>query len=105
MWCQKCYLGLGQIAVDAQQTSRNIDSGTTGINGTNMSLPTYKKDLLKRKLEEEVYEPWVQCETCNVWVHQICALFNNRINNALYNSDDEFSSIENTSDEEYYKKS
>ena len=38
----------------------------------------YKRDLLRRKFDEEVAEPWVQCDSCHRWVHQTCAAFNER---------------------------
>lgn len=37
-----------------------------------------KKQLLKRKADEDIAEPWVKCDTCQSWVHQICALYNSR---------------------------
>lgn len=35
-----------------------------------------KRDLLKRRFDEEVAEPWVQCDACQHWVHQLCVMYN-----------------------------
>jgi len=62
-WCSQCY---NDIKDD--QPIELIDM-------------TIKKGQLKRKKNDEVHEEsWVQCDCCEKWIHQICALFNTRQN-------------------------
>lgn len=62
-WCHQCFQEL--------RDNSTIDLGDIQV----------KKETLTKKKNDEVHEEsWVQCDRCERWVHQICALFNTRQN-------------------------
>lgn len=62
-WCHQCFTEL--------RDGSAIDLGDVQV----------KKETLTKKKNDEVHEEsWVQCDRCERWVHQICALFNTRQN-------------------------
>lgn len=62
-WCQPCF--------DDLKESKPIQ----------MADITLRKSQLDKKKNNEVpEESWVQCDRCERWIHQICALFNTRQN-------------------------
>ena len=65
LWCQKCHTGLPQVVMEV-------------ANGP----PVLKRQLLRCKSDEEVAEPWVSCDGCGKWVHEICGLYNERFADA-----------------------
>lgn len=62
-WCNQCFNELDE---------------KTPIELVDMTIK--KGDLVKKRNDEVHEESWVQCDTCERWVHQICGLFNTRQN-------------------------
>ena len=62
IWCVNCY------------THLEDDMPLVLEDGTEVR----KCDLQKFKNDSMPEEAWVQCDSCESWIHQICALFNGR---------------------------
>ena len=85
-WCHKCYAGLHSVlpaAVSQRRRSCEDGEGEEGEEEEDTETPVegkvyYKRDLLKRKFDDEVAEGWVRCKGCRGMFHQVCALFNSR---------------------------
>ncbi|ETO78736.1 hypothetical protein F444_06407 [Phytophthora nicotianae P1976] len=80
-WCSKCFTSLPKMLTLKVVPSSNTDHTITTPT-TEYSLSKFA--LLKAKFMDELTEPWVQCDQCSGWVHQICAMFN-----ACENADEE----------------
>ncbi|RLN97937.1 hypothetical protein BBJ28_00024917 [Nothophytophthora sp. Chile5] len=72
-WCAKCYSSLPKTLTLKTMSSF---SEHQPMPPTASEYTLSKLSLLKSKFMDELTEPWVQCDQCNGWVHQICALFN-----------------------------
>ena len=71
-WCSSCFKDM--------KDNVPITVGTKTVE---------KSELKKQKNSDVVEEPWVECDCCKKWYHQICALFNER-NNAITGEEDPF---------------
>ena len=76
-WCQRCYGNLPSIL------------GGDSSPGMSKYQPFPKKELLKRKLDEDVIEPTIECDKCGNFMHQVCALYIEQ-KRGLSNMEDEF---------------
>ena len=69
-WCESCFSALKNDAAIVLDDGSEVGK---------LDLQEFKNDALPE-------EGWVNCDSCNSWVHQVCALFNGRANksNARY---------------------
>ena len=70
-WCQKCYAGLHSVLPAAESNTRrrcedvSDDESVSSVDPNASADGTqvwYKRDLLKRKFDDEVAEGWVKCK-------------------------------------------
>lgn len=59
-WCERCFTSLPPVLSQPSASD----------------APLYKQYLLKRKNNEEIVEDWIDCTTCGVSVHAVCAMHN-----------------------------
>lgn len=64
VWCDECF------AVLQDDQLLTLDDGTQAR----------KTDLEKCESNTLAEESWIHCDHCNSWVHEICSLFNGRVN-------------------------
>ncbi|KAH9109238.1 hypothetical protein LEN26_001466 [Aphanomyces euteiches] len=81
-WCSSCFKQMkdGPLDMSLLPASTNAATGDP---------PLTKAMLLKKKNSEVAEEPWVACDTCKLWYHQICGLFNER-NHAISGEQEQF---------------
>lgn len=68
IWCHKCYLNLPSVI--HQDTKQQQQQQVRSQHNKHL----LKRDLLKRKSDEEVVEPWVECVRCQKSMHSVCVL-------------------------------
>ncbi|GMF36678.1 unnamed protein product [Phytophthora fragariaefolia] len=93
-WCSSCYKQmkdgpidmslLPQLSSAATEVAPPPAAGAVPFDGV-----LKKSSLVKRKNSEVAEEPWVECDSCKLWYHQICALFNER-NHAISGEQEPF---------------
>lgn len=82
--------GAGSAPMAAVAKTEAEAGAKAGAGATVEFPPLRKRDLLRRKFDEEISEPWVQCDRCNSWVHQVRFGYAFRANCARHPSGEDF---------------
>lgn len=73
-WCAKCHTSLPKVLTLPVAPAPGDEQQQQQQQPTLATVP--KNTLIKGKFLDQLTEPWVQCDKCSGWVHQICVLFN-----------------------------
>ncbi|OQR81484.1 hypothetical protein THRCLA_11693 [Thraustotheca clavata] len=84
-WCSACYKQMKDGPLDMSL----LPASTNASGEEPLKTVLLKAHLLKKKNSEVAEEPWVECDSCNLWYHQICGLFNER-NHAISGEQEPF---------------
>ncbi|KAH7467143.1 hypothetical protein KRP22_012958 [Phytophthora ramorum] len=93
-WCSSCYKQMKEGPIDMSLLPQLSSAATEvapppGAGAALFDGVLKKSSLVKRKNSEVAEEPWVECDSCKLWYHQICALFNER-NHAISGEQEPF---------------
>ncbi|CAI5708028.1 unnamed protein product [Peronospora effusa] len=93
-WCSTCYKQMKEGPIDMSLLPQLSSAATEVAHPPGAGMVPFdgvlkKSSLLKRKNSEVAEEPWVECDSCKLWYHQICALFNER-NHAISGEQEPF---------------
>ncbi|KDO33592.1 hypothetical protein SPRG_19224 [Saprolegnia parasitica CBS 223.65] len=84
-WCSGCYKQMKDGPLDMSL----LPASTNATGEEPLKTVLLKAHLLKKKNSEVAEEPWVECDSCKLWYHQICGLFNER-NHAISGEQEPF---------------
>ncbi|CAH0520497.1 unnamed protein product [Peronospora belbahrii] len=93
-WCSTCYKQMKDGPIDMSLLPQLSSAATEVAPPPGAGMVPFdgvlkKSSLVKRKNSEVAEEPWVECDSCKLWYHQICALFNER-NHAISGEQEPF---------------
>jgi len=74
-FCQKCYSNLSAVLPSLGGEDDLPDNDCVDVTEASRVIVRYKRDLLKRRNDEEIVEPWITCTQCRKRMHQTCAMF------------------------------